>query len=55
VRERMPRDIIAWTVGTSTFEVVLSMHFSECTRTTLPGYGPGMPGEAERENGVTTR
>src|SRR5689334_19331688 len=55
VSERMPRDIISRTVGTSTFAVVLSMHFSECTRTTLPGYGPGIPGEPERGNGVTTR
>src|SRR6185437_10828532 len=55
VSERMPRDIISRTVGTSTFDVELSMHFSECTRITLPGYGPGIPGDAERGNELTTR
>jgi hypothetical protein len=40
----MPRAIIAFTVGTSTFSVTSSMQRGECTVTTRPRYGPGMPG-----------
>ena len=51
----MPRAIIACTVGTSTFSVASSMHRGECTVTTRPGYGPGMPGCAAGLYLVTTR
>jgi hypothetical protein len=51
----MPRAIIAWTVGTSTFSVASSMHFGEWTVTTRPGYGPGMPDSVAGLNLVTIR
>src|SRR5436190_13198910 len=51
----IPRAIICWTVGTSTFSVSSSMHFGEWTVTTRPGYGPGIPDCADGLNLVTIR
>ena len=48
VSARMPCAIISRTVGTSTFSDAASIDFSACTCATLPGYGPGMPGCADR-------
>ena len=33
----------------------MSMDFSECTRTALPGNGPGIPGFGEGAKWLTTR
>jgi hypothetical protein len=51
----MPRAIIVCTVGTSTVSVTSSMQRGAWTVTTLPGYGPGMPGCFHGLNRVTTR
>ncbi len=46
VSERIPSASIRFTTARSAFPDFASNEFSACTRTTRPGYGPGMPGWA---------
>src|SRR5215467_6707724 len=50
---RIPRSIISRTASPSIFSPSSLRHFADLTETTLPGYGPGIPGAADGLCGVT--
>src|SRR5688500_15001144 len=54
VSARIPSRSILRTTAGSTFPVVSSMLEAECTLTTWPRYGPGIPGAGEGLNLETT-
>src|SRR4051794_7111145 len=51
----IPFEIISRITAGSGFALFSSMERGECTETTLPGYGPGMPGRSDGLCAVTER